>query len=278
MPSRSNLTEPPVSGRPGDSAPSGSTPRDATPGDGTPSAERVQKYLSRAGVASRRAAEEMILAGRVSVNGAVIRELGVKVVAGTDIVRVDGRDVEQPAELWYVMLNKPAGVVTTLDDPQHRPTVARYIPAEAPRLFPVGRLDADTTGLLLLTNDGDLAHMLMHPRHHVPKVYRAEVDGVPDEADLRRLREGITLDDGRTAPAGAEILGEHRGGSVVEIVLREGKKRQVRRMLSAVRHPVRGLMRTAYGPLSLGRLAPGEARLLSDAEVRALQNAAGGGA
>lgn len=272
MPSRPKSTEPPVSGGPGDS-----TPGDGTQAPGTPTAERVQKYLSRAGVASRRAAEEMILAGRVSVNGVVIRELGVKMVAGTDVVRVDGRDVGAPGELWYVMLNKPAGVVTTLDDPQRRPTVAGYIPADAPRLFPVGRLDADTTGLLLLTNDGDLAHMLMHPRHHVPKVYRAEVDGVPDEADLRRLREGITLDDGRTAPAGAKILGEHRGGAVVEIVLREGKKRQVRRMLSAVSHPVRALMRTAYGPLSLGRLSPGETRLLSDAEVRALRNAAGGG-
>jgi len=267
MPRRSNSTEPPLSAGPGDS----------TPGDTASSAERVQKYLSRAGVASRRAAEDMILAGRVSVNGAVIRELGVKIVVGTDVVCVDGRTVEPPSELWYVMLNKPTGVVTTLDDPQRRPTVAKYIPADAPRLFPVGRLDADTTGLLLLTNDGDLAHMLMHPRHHVPKVYRAEVDGVPDEADLRRLREGIALDDGKTAPAGAKILGEHRNGAVVEIVLREGKKRQVRRMLSAVSHPVRALMRTAYGPLSLGRLGPGETRLLSDAEVRALRTAAGGG-
>src|SRR5574340_633895 len=145
--------------------------------------ERLQKYLARAGVASRRAAEEMILAGRVGVNGELEQTPGRKIVAGIDEVRVDGRLVEPPERLWYLMLNKPAGVVTTLDDPQGRPTVGRYIPDGAPRLFPIGRLDAATTGLLLLTNDGDFANRLMHPRHHVPKVYRAAIDGVPDEGD-----------------------------------------------------------------------------------------------
>ncbi|MDO8879897.1 MAG: pseudouridine synthase [Coriobacteriia bacterium] len=241
--------------------------------------ERLQKYLSRAGVASRRVAEEMIVAGRVSVNGTVASGLGVKVTAGADEVRVDGSLVEPPTTLWYLMLNKPAGVVTTLDDPQSRPTVARYIPDGAPRLFPVGRLDFATTGLLLLTNDGDLAHSLMHPRYHVTKVYHAGVDGVPDAADLRSLREGIDLDDGRTAPAGARVLSrEGSRASSVEITLREGRKRQVRRMLSAIGHPVRSLTRVGYGPLTLGKLEQGSVRALRDEEVRALRGAVSGGA
>ncbi|MDO8847956.1 MAG: pseudouridine synthase [Coriobacteriia bacterium] len=238
--------------------------------------ERVQKYLSRAGVASRRAAEELILAGRVSVNGRPVASLGEKIVAGTDEVRVDGSVIEPPSLLWYLMLNKPAGVVTTLDDPQGRTTVARFIPDGAPRLFPIGRLDYATTGLLLLTNDGEFAHLLMHPRHHVPKVYRAEVDGVPDVCDMRSLREGIDLDDGRTAPADARIV-ERRGDSaVVELTLREGRKRQVRRMLSAVGHPVRVLTRVAYGTLTLSRLAEGSVRALTDAEVASLRGCATG--
>jgi pseudouridine synthase len=227
-------------------------------------------------VASRRAAENLIIAGRVSVNGRTVASLGEKVVPGVDRVEVDGRGVELPTALWYLMLNKPAGVVTTLDDPQGRPTVARYVPEGAPRLFPVGRLDFGTTGLLLLTNDGEFAHLLMHPRHHVPKVYRAEVDGVPDEVDLSALREGIDLDDGRTAPAGAQLIASGAGGATVELILREGRKRQVRRMLSAVGHPVRELTRVAYGPLVLGGLAPGAVRPLGDAEVRALRDSAKG--
>ncbi len=242
------------------------------PDDAAP--ERVQKYLSRAGVASRRAAEELIEAGRVSVNGETVTSLGVKVVAGVDEVRVDGVLAAPPERLWYLALNKPAGVVTTLEDPQGRPTVARFIPDEAPRLFPVGRLDFATTGLLLLTNDGEFAHLLMHPRHHVPKVYRAEVDGVPDVCDMRALREGVELDDGLTAPAEARIV-ERRGiTSIVELTLREGRKRQVRRMLSAVGHPVRTLTRIAYGPVALGGLAEGSVRELSEAEVAALRASA----
>lgn len=237
-------------------------------------AERLQKFLARAGVASRRAAEEMIVAGRVMVNGSVVRTLGEKVVAGRDEVRADGHLVQPPATLWYLLLNKPAGVVTTLDDPQERPTVARFIPDGAPRLFPIGRLDYATTGLLLLTNDGEFAHLMMHPRHHVPKVYRAEVDGVPDAADLRQLREGVDLDDGRTAPASARVVERGAGRAIVEMTLREGKKRQVRRMLSAVGHPVRMLKRIAYGPVSLGQLAEGSVRALRDDEVAALRAAA----
>jgi pseudouridine synthase len=239
--------------------------------------ERLQKFLSRAGVASRRAAEELISAGRVTVNGAVVGTLGEKVTAGLDEVRVDGSVVEPPGRLWYLVLHKPAGVVTTLDDPQGRPTVARFIPDGAPRLFPVGRLDYATTGLLLLTNDGQFAHLMMHPRHHVPKVYRAEVDGVPDREDLRRLREGIELDDGLTAPASAAVVEKRDGRAVVEMTLREGRKRQVRRMLSAVGHPVRVLKRIAYGPVTLGQLAEGSVRALRDDEVSALRAAATGG-
>lgn len=247
----------------------------AGPGERAP--ERLQKFLARAGVASRRAAEELITAGRVSVNAEVVCTLGEKVVAGRDVVKVDGRVIEPPATLWYLMLNKPAGVVTTLDDPQGRPTVARYIPEGAPRMFPIGRLDYATTGLLLLTNDGEFAHLMMHPRHHVQKVYRADVDGVPDARDLRALREGVDLDDGRTLPAGARIIERRGNTSTVEIVLREGRKRQVRRMLTAVGHPVRVLRRIAYGPVTLGQLAEGTVRALRHDEVAALRASAEGG-
>lgn len=236
--------------------------------------ERLQKFLARAGVASRRAAEELITAGHVSVNGQVVTTLGEKIVAGHDAVTVDGRRIEPPATLWYLMLNKPAGVVTTLDDPQGRPTVARFIPEGAPRMFPIGRLDYATTGLLLLTNDGEFAHLMMHPRHHVPKVYRAEVDGVPDTRDLQALRDGLDLDDGRTLPAEARIIERRGGTSVVEMTLREGRKRQVRRMLSAVGHPVKQLRRIAYGPVSLGQLAEGSVRALRHDEVAGLRAAA----
>ena len=247
-----------------------------TPEPPTDALERLQKYLSRAGVASRRASEELILAGRVRVNGQVVSTLGEKVDPAHDEVTVDGLPVLSDDEFVYLLLNKPVEVITTMDDPQGRPTVARFVPADGPRLFPVGRLDLGTSGLLLLTNDGELAHMLMHPRFHVPKTYHALVDGVPDAADLARLREGIDLDDGRTAPAEARLIEDRGNRGVVEITLREGRKRQVRRMLSAVGHPIRELVRTAYGPIPLGDLAEGETRLLGDDEVRALRAAVEG--
>lgn len=237
-------------------------------------AERIAKYLARAGVASRRASEDLVAAGRVSVNGEIIGSPGTKVVAGVDEVRVDDAVVSPPEELVYVMLNKPMGVMTTLDDPQGRPTVADYIPAGMPRLFPVGRLDYTTTGLLLLTNDGELAHLMMHPRHHVPKLYYAVVDGVPDASDLTHLRRGVQLDDGMTAPAGARVVQVRERTAAVEITLREGRKRQVRRMLSAIGHPVISLSRTAYGPITLGDLSEGAVRLLSAEEVDALRASA----
>jgi 23S rRNA pseudouridine2605 synthase len=238
--------------------------------------ERLQKYLARAGVASRRGAEEIITAGRVAVNGIVVRELGVKVTSGVDVVTVDGRLVVPTAVHEYLMLNKPDGVVTTLDDPQGRPTVASFLPQDAPRMFPVGRLDQNTTGLLLLTNDGELANQLMHPRFHVPKTYVAEVDGMPDDEDVRRLREGVDLDDGRTLPAEAELVSVLEHTSIVRLVLREGRKRQVRRMLSAVGHPVLTLRRVAYGPVQIGDLVEGAVRRLTTAEVDALRGASGG--
>lgn len=240
------------------------------------SLERLQKYLAHAGVASRRASEELILAGRVCVNGEVVSTLGEKIDPSRDAVTVDGEPVLAADAPVYLLLNKPVGVITTMDDPQGRPTVARFVPESGPRLFPVGRLDLGTSGLLLLTNDGELAHMLMHPRYHVPKTYVAVVDGIPDEEDLARLRDGIDLDDGRTAPAEARLVGSVPKRGTVEITLREGRKRQVRRMLMAVGHPVRELVRIGYGPIPLGDLAEGDTRPLTDDEVRALRATAEG--
>lgn len=229
---------------------------------------RLNAYLARAGVASRRRADELIKAGRVRVNGEPGR-LNTFVAAG-DRVEVDGREVSaQP--LAYYLLHKPAGVVTTVRDPQGRPTVVQLVPAQ-PRVVPVGRLDADTTGALLLTNDGALAHRLAHPRYGVEKVYEAEVEGDPDEQALRRLRDGVELDDGRTAPARARRLGPGR----VELVLHEGRKHQVKRMLAAVGHPVLRLHRSGYAGLTLEGLEPGAWRELAPDEVERLRVAASG--
>ena len=230
---------------------------------------RLQKFLARAGVASRRHAEELIAAGRVTVNGARVTEMGVKVDPAANMVAVDGAPVALPEENATFLLHKPAGYVTTMSDPQGRPTVAALMADELlahPGLFPVGRLDTDTTGLLLFTDDGQLGHGLLHPRRHVEKTYLALVEGVPDAGDVRRLREGVLLDDGLTLPAGvrvlegadgrraAQLIGEGAGasgyrqrhggkrgrdalaarGSYVEVRLREGRNRQVRRMLEAV--------------------------------------------
>ncbi len=224
---------------------------------------RLNRYLASAGVGSRRAVDELIRAGRVTVNGEV-GELGAAVGDG-DVVAVDGRPVA-PQELAYLMLHKPSGVVTTASDPQHRRTVVDLV--ESPqRVYPVGRLDRDTTGLLLLTNDGELANRLAHPRHGVDKTYVAEVEGDPPPEAIRRLAEGVELDDGPTAPARARRMGAGR----LELVIHEGRNRQVRRMCEAVGHPVRHLHRTAYGPLELGTLAPGRWRPLTAEEVAALR-------
>ena len=224
---------------------------------------RLNAFLARAGVASRRRADELIKAGRVTVND----EPGQlnTVVGAHDRVEVDGQEVQRQ-RLRYVLLHKPAGVVTTAHDPQGRPTVVELVPGK-PRVVPVGRLDADTTGALLLTNDGQVAHRLAHPRYGVEKTYVAEIDGDADEEALRRLREGVELDDGTTAPARARRLGRGR----IELVLHEGRKHQVKRMLAAVGHPVTHLHRSAYAGLTLEGLEPGECGELEPLEVEQLR-------
>lgn len=249
-----------------------------TPADPDGRGERIQKVLARAGFGSRRACEALITAGRVTVAGRVA-VLGDRVDPATVGLAVDGVPVPTRPGLVYHLLNKPAGVVTTAHDPQGRPTVVALVPA-SPRVFPVGRLDADTEGLLLLTNDGDLAQRLTHPSHGVEKAYLAEVEGVPTPATLRRLREGVELDDGPTAPARAVLVQAGSGPSprsALEIVVHEGRNRQVRRMCDAVGHPVRRLVRTRIGPLTDPRLPPGEHRALTPAEVRALYEASATG-
>ncbi len=223
---------------------------------------RLNAYLARSGVASRRASDELIKAGRVRVNGAP-GEL-YTFVSGGDVVEVDGRPVEQQ-HLAYVLLNKPAGVVTTARDPQRRPTVVSLV-GIGTRVVPVGRLDIDTTGALLLTNDGPLAHRLAHPRYGVEKAYEVEVDGRPSDETLRRLALGVELEDGPTAPARARRLGPSR----IELVLHEGRTHQVKRMCDAVGHPVRRLHRSRYAGLDLDGLASGRWRHLTKTEVAAL--------
>jgi 23S rRNA pseudouridine2605 synthase len=225
---------------------------------------RLNAYLARAGVASRRRADELIKAGRVTVNGAA-GELNT-FVGARDRVEVDGRRVARQ-RLAYLLLHKPAGVVTTASDPHGRPTVVELVPRR-PRVVPVGRLDADTTGALLLTNDGELAHRLAHPRYGVEKVYVADVEGEPSDRSLRRLAEGVDLDDGRTAPARVRRLGRSR----IELTLHEGRKHQVKRMLAAVGHPVTRLHRSEYAGVRLDGLEPGAWRELEPIEVRRLRS------
>jgi pseudouridine synthase len=274
-----------------------------------PSVLRLQRILSQAGVASRRAAERLIAEGRVSINGSTVREMGVKADPAVDDIRVDGVRVKTAAASRYLLLYKPAGYVTTRSDPQRRPTVIDLLEGVREYVYPVGRLDYDTEGLLLLTNDGDLAAKLTHPRHGVERTYEAHVAGIPDEDAVRQLRSGIPLDGRRTLPAEVVLLnragtgpakagrhdrtgpakagrydgtgpakaarheGREREG-VLLLTIREGRNRQVRRMCEAVGHPVRRLKRTRIGPLSDRRLRPGQWRELSPSEIAALKNLA----
>lgn len=227
---------------------------------------RLHRYIAQCGVCSRRKAEELIVDGRVSVNGSVVTVLGSKVEEG-DEVKVDGRRIE-PEKLVYLAMYKPKGVVTTLSDERGRRTVADLLPRLPSVVKPVGRLDKDTDGLLIFTNDGELARRLTHPSHGTEKEYEATVVGEPDEKDLARLRSGVRIEGRKTRPAVVESIGRGK----LRIVLKEGWKRQVRLMCEAVGHPVESLRRVRFGPIRLGKMQPGECRALSEREVRALMD------
>ena len=244
---------------------------------------RLQKFLARSGVASRRGSEDLMTAGRVCVNGEVVTQLGSKVDPAIDVVTVDGKPVALNDTPAYIMLYKPAGYLTTMSDPQMRPCVAELVPtADHPGLYPVGRLDKDTTGLLLFTTDGDLGQLLLHPSHHVEKTYLALVDGTMTDRELEPLRRGIVLDDGPCKPARCRLLDDHEArdafgrhvvpaSTAVEIKISEGRKNQVKRMMSAVHHPVLLLHRTRFGPLELTGLRVGSWRDLTPEEVESLK-------
>lgn len=243
--------------------------------------ERLQKILSQAGIASRRASEQLMLEGRVTVNGTPVRELGTKADPAHDDIRVDGRRVRLPERHRYLLLNKPRGYVTTRSDPQRRPTVIDLLTGVCDYVFPVGRLDYESEGLLILTNDGALAAHLTHPRYHVARVYEVRVLGVPDAHDLNRLARGVILDDRKTGPSDVRLLSDDRRGSerrdahaTLLITVREGRNRQVRKMCEAIGHPVTHLKRVAIGPIRDARLKPGQWRELRADEIERLRKAA----
>jgi 23S rRNA pseudouridine2605 synthase len=235
--------------------------------------ERVQKIMAAAGISSRRAAEEMILEGRVRVNGAVVTELGTKADPEQDHIKVDGKLINPQQPKTYVMLNKPVGYVTTMSDPEGRPVVSDLLQGVRARVYPVGRLDYNTEGLLLLTNDGDFAHLVTHPRHELPKTYLVKVKGVLDDREVDNLEKGVFLKDGKTAPAKVRKLRKEEANSWVEITIHEGRKRQVRRMIDHTGHSVIKLKRVRVGNLNLGDLPLGGYRHLTAEEVKGLQEA-----
>ena len=238
-----------------------------------PGTIRLQKIIAQSGLASRRAAEKLIADGRVTVNGETVVEMGTKADPSRDDIRIDGRRLKSPERHRYILLNKPAGYVTTRSDPQRRRTVVDLLVGVKEYVYPVGRLDYDTQGLLLLTNDGDLAARLTHPRHEVDRTYEARVAGMPDDEAIERLRRGIPLDGRRTRPADVTVInrGRRDDDGVLHVTIREGRNRQVRRMLEAVGHPVRSLRRTRFGPLTLRGLQPGTWRELTAPEVEKLK-------
>lgn len=237
--------------------------------------ERLQKIISRAGLASRRAAEKMISEGRVTVDGKTVRELGGKFDGERQDIRVDGKRVSLPEEHIYLLLNKPKGYISTVKDDRGRRTVLDLLTDVGERVYPVGRLDNNTEGLLLITNDGALMNALLHPKYEIEKTYVARVAGNPEEADLDRLRTGVELDDGWTAPAKVRLLGQEGGLSKVEVCIHEGRNRQVRRMFAAIGCEVRSLKRTEFAELSLSGVKRGQYRQLLPSEVAYLYRLAG---
>jgi 23S rRNA pseudouridine2605 synthase len=239
--------------------------------------ERLQKILARAGLTSRREAEQWIVEGRVSVNGQMVRKLGSRADPVKDSIRVDGRRIKPAASPLYFAFHKPAGVITTLNDPRGRPDLSPFVErlGQGHRVFPVGRLDYNSSGLLLLTNDGELAQRLAHPRFGVKKRYQAKLSACPSAEELTSLRKGIRLEDGVTAPARARVIEKLKKNAWVEIEIHEGRNRQVRRMFDVLGYFVEKLIRVQVGPVSLGALAPGALRPLSQVEVAALKKAVG---
>lgn len=234
---------------------------------------RLAKYIAQAGITSRRKAEELIARGRVMVNGVVIREQGVQVEPEKDEIKVDGTAITRDRPV-YLLLNKPLGVICSMDDTHGRPTVAQLVSKIDARVFPVGRLDYDSEGLLLMTNDGDFANLITHPRYGIKKRYRVKVKGCVNRQALQRLRQGVDLEDGITSPAGVKVLSSSAESSLLEMELGEGKKREVRRMCAAVGFPVLHLQRTALSFLSLQGIAPGKFRYLTPGEVERLKKEA----
>ena len=233
--------------------------------------ERIQKIMAQGGIASRREAERLILDGRVTLNGKVVVELGTKADTDNDYIKVNGKLITRPEPKTYVILFKPRGYVTTSKDPEGRPTVMELLEKVKVRVFPVGRLDYDTEGLILCTNDGDLAHRLQHPSHEIPKTYLVKVDGVPTQEGVLKLRNGVKLRDGMTAPARVKIIKKAEANSWLEIIIHEGRNRQIKRMFEAIGHTVIKLKREGLAFLTLGELKPGEFRHLNAEEVKNLK-------
>lgn len=235
---------------------------------------RLQKFMAICGVASRRESEKIIAAGRVVVNGQIVTELGLKVKYPKDSVKVDDVPIKPEKDKYYIMLNKPEGFLSSVKDDRGRECVVSLVEGVNARLYPVGRLDYDTTGLLILTNDGDFMQCVTHPSSEIWKTYRAVVRGVPDESDVKHFAQGIMLDDGKTLPAVLDVVGYKGDNAIIEVSIREGRNRQVRRMLDRVGHSVKSLHRISYGTLSLGDLKPGKWRRLTNEEVSQLLDAA----
>jgi 23S rRNA pseudouridine2605 synthase len=233
--------------------------------------ERLQKILSKAGLTSRRHAERLIIEGRVKVNGTVVTSLGFKADPQKDHIRVDGKSIAKIEPKAYLLLNKPRGCVTSLDDPLRRPTIRDFLQGEKRRVKPVGRLDFDSEGLLILTNDGELHQRLTHPRYGVPRTYLVKVKGIPGQKEIRRLRDGIRLDDGVSFPAKVHLVKKLKRNSWMRFTVYEGRNKLIKRMCAAISHPVIRLKRTRYGSLNLGDVKPGEYRYLTSREIQGLK-------